>query len=1108
MTTREDSTTSATLRRAFATMERMQRRIEEYERARTGPIAVIGIGARLPGGIVDTDTFWQLLVEGRDAVREIPQDRWDTGLFYDERPLQPGRSISRWGGFLDHVDRFDHEFFGISRREAVSMDPQQRLVLEVAWEALENAGLAPRSLAGSSTGCYLGMCGNDYGSQVFRYPDLIAAHASTGNAQAIASGRLSYLLDLKGPSVTLDTACSSSLVALHQACQGLRLGETDLALAGAVNVVLSPHLAISFSQFPEMLAADGRCKAFDASANGFVRSEGCGIVVLKRLEDALRDGDPIHAVIRGSAANQDGRSSGLTAPSGAAQQIVLRRALENAGVAPERVAYIETHGTGTKLGDPIEVEAIAEVYGRREGHPLYLGAVKTNLGHLEAAAGIAGLIKAALVVEHGLIPPNLHFRELNPHISLDGTTIAVPTALTPWPDVEGPRVAGLSSFGFSGTNMHVIVEQAPERAAAEPDERRPRSVLTLSARTETALLKLARRYHDQLTDGRGDSLADVAYSANTGRSHLPYRLAVTGADAQEVADRLADHVYGEPAEGLVTGRAGGADTPGVVFLFTGQGPQRAGMARELYETQPTFRAVLDRCDEILRPVLERPLLEALYPPEGGDRELINRMDYAQPGLFAVEYALATLWTSWGVEPAAVLGHSLGEYAAACFAGAMTLEEGLPLVAERGRLLQQLAAAGAMAAVRASREDVVAELAAHDPAEISVAAVNGPANTTVSGTRAAVEAVVAAFTARDVEARVLHISTSSHCPLVEPVLDPLRAALRQVTFTRPRIPLVSNLTGQLWPWDAAPDVEYWISHARRPVQFTDGVQTLRDLGYRTFVEVGPAPTLLGLAAEILTGADVLLLPSLRPKAADWDVLLGSVARLYVGGVDLDWRAVDQDYTRRRVRLPLYPFDPTRVWHDLGNPNLSVDRPDPGAAATADGTDADGTGADGVAGTDGAAPRRAARPARPTLPSAPDVLGLPPGERVDAVLGPLLASVQGSLGATASGVDPDLPLSTLGLDSLMAVEIRNEIHGRLGVTVTIANFLAGATARSVAQHVVTSLDATATGTATGTGTGTPVAAAPAIRRAARAQDVAADLLARIEAGALEATEAGRG
>ncbi|MFJ8579617.1 type I polyketide synthase [Micromonospora sp. NPDC093277] len=911
MTTgQQEQAPTSTLKRAYLQMERMQRQLAEYERARTEPVAVVGLGLRFPGGAVDAESYWRILRDGVDAVDEIPADRWPVDDYYDTEPQQPGKMRTRWGGFLDRVDQFDYEFFGISRREALAMDPQQRLALEITWEALENAGHAPTALAGSRTGVFLGVCSNDFATENFPGLEDITAYASTGTAHSVVTGRLSYAFDFRGPSVAVDTACSSSLVSVHLAVQSLRAGECDLALGGGVNVVLSPLPSVAFSQFPGMVAPDGRCKTFDVRANGYVRSEGCGIVVLKRLSDAVRDGDRVLAVIRGGAVNQDGRSSGVTAPNGVAQRDVLRRALEASEVTPEQVSYVEAHGTGTTLGDPIEVEALAEVYGREAGAPFYLGSSKTNIGHAEAASGIAGLIKVVLALHRGAIPPNVHFTELNPHISFAGTTFAVPTVVSEWPAVAERSIAGVSSFGFSGTNAHLIVQAAPEPPAApegsEPE--RPRSVLPLSAKTPDGLLELARRYQERLAADPATPLADIGYSAGTGRAHFKHRLAAVGS-RQEVADQLADFVDGLPGDLPVVGAAGGNE---VVFLFTGQGPQRVGMARTLYETQPTFRQVIDRCDEILRPLLEVPLLDVIYPADP-ESDLVYRTTYSQPALFAVQYATAQLWRSWGVEPVAVLGHSFGEYVAACVAGMMSLEDGLRLVVDRGRLMWELAENGAMVAVFAPEAEV-AEVLAPYADRVSIAAVNGPGTTSISGEREALAEIRAEFDRREVKTKQLHITTSSHSPLIEPILPGLRKAADSVSFTPPRIPLVANLTGELWPWDTAPDADYWCRHARQPVRFAASIDTLRELGYRTFIEMGPAPTLLGMISDNLPAGEALLVPSLRPKHDDWAVLLNTVAQLYAAGVDLDWSGFDRDYRRSRVPLPTYPFEQTHCWQE--------------------------------------------------------------------------------------------------------------------------------------------------------------------------------------------------
>lgn len=904
-------TSTETMRRAFVALEVMRDKLEAKERSRTEPIAIVGLGCRLPGGVVDAETYWKLLVNGVDALQEVPADRWDIDAFYDARPAQPGKVIMRTGGFLDRIDLFDHAFFGISKREAVDMDPQQRLVLEVAWEALENAGQAPHDIAGSRTGVFTGVCTNDFAVTNFRQPIDITSYASTGTSHSAVAGRVSYLLDLRGPSVSIDTACSSSLVAVQMACQSLRSGECDMALAGGVNVMLSPLTSVAYSQFPGMVSPDGICKAFDADADGSVPSEGCGMVVLKRLSDAVRDGDVVLATVRGGAVNQDGRSSGLTAPSGTAQRDVLCTALANSGVQASEVSYVEAHGSGTPLGDPIEVEALTEVYGSAQRAPFFVGTVKTNIGHLQAGAGVAGLIKVVLSMQHGVIPPNLHFNCLNPEISFEGTGFAVPTEPTLWPEMQPRKIAGISAFAFSGTNAHIIIEEAPTPVAVPEDRRRPASVLALSARTESALVRQVERYARRL-ERDDDALEDVCFSANTGRAQFKHRLAAIGSSGKEIATQLDDFLDGLPGEEPFVGQSQAAD---VVFLFTGQGSQQPGHSFELYETQPSFRATIDRCEEILRPILDEPLTRAMFGAglselsEEGQR-LLNQARYSQPAMFALEYALAQLWRSWGVEPVAVMGHSFGEYVAACVAGAMSLEDGLRLVTERGRLMDSLP--GTMAVAFASEATVMDLLVRHGVA-VAVAAVNSPTNTVISGEDEEIARACKVLGSAGVRSEPLSVTNSGHSPLVEPMLAGLRRAAAAVAFSTPKIPVVSNVTGELWAWDAVPDADYWVRQARQTVQFAGGIATLRALGYRTFLEIGPAPTLLGLVSETREhDSDETMLPSLRPKSSDWRVMLTSLARLFVGGVNVNWRAFDGDYQRTRTAVPTYPFDPIRCW----------------------------------------------------------------------------------------------------------------------------------------------------------------------------------------------------
>ena len=608
------------LKQALLALEDMQGRLAAAERSRNEPIAIIGMGCRFPGADGPVE-FWKLLREGRDAIAEVPESRWKIDDYYDPDPDAPGKMSTRWGGFLDGVDRFDPEFFGISPREAVSMDPQQRLLLEVAWEALENAGQGPRDLAASRTGVFVGLTSDEYAQITYRDNDLARynAYFASGVARSVAGGRISYILGIDGPNMSIDTACSSSLVALHSACQSLRMQECRMALAGGATVVLSPEIGIAFSK-AHMMAADGRCKAFDARADGFVRAEGCGVVVLKRLSDARADGDHVLAVIRGSAVNQDGRSSGITAPSGMAQEAVIRIALAQAGVKPEEIGYVEAHGTGTALGDPIEAHAVAAVLGAGRGpqNPLVVGSVKTNVGHLEAAAGIAGLIKTVLALRHEHIPAHLHFEQMNPHIDWGGVPVEIPVRGRAWPRSGRRRLAGVSSFGFSGTNAHVIVEEAPLPEARPSGEERPLQILALSARGEAALEQLGARYADVLERATAPP-GDVCFTANAGRAHFEHRLAVTGATVAELRDALRKALPGR--------RVRVRDGLRPVFLFPGQGAQYAGMGRQLYDTQPVFRAALDQCAEGLRGELETPLLEVLW---GDSSDLRSRPPIPSP----------------------------------------------------------------------------------------------------------------------------------------------------------------------------------------------------------------------------------------------------------------------------------------------------------------------------------------------------------------------------------------------------------------------------------------------------------------------------------------------
>ncbi|NES41253.1 type I polyketide synthase, partial [Moorena sp. SIO2C4] len=656
MKKQEQEPSISPIKRAFRAVEDMKAKLEAIEYSTTEPIAIIGISCRFPGNANTPESFWQLLRKGQDAVGEIPPQRWDINELYDPDPDMPGKMYIRHAALIDSIDQFDPHFFSISPREANSLDPQQRFLLEVTWEALERAGINPQTLEGTQTGLFLGIGQNDYAHLSLNQLEKISPYDGTGNGFCFAAGRLSYFLGLQGPSVAIDTACSASLVAVHQACQSLRLGESTLALAGGVQLIFSPIMTITLSKL-KALAPDGRCKTFDAAADGYGRGEGCGMVVLKRLSDALEEGDHIWAVIRGSAVNHDGLSSGLTVPNKLAQEKLLRQALKAAKIEPSQVSYVEAHGTGTSLGDPLEVRALSSVFGegRDHQHPVTIGSVKTNIGHLEAAAGIAGLIKIILQLKHQEIAPHLHFKNANPYIDWENIPLKVVTQRTPWAPVEGQRVAGVSSFAISGTNAHVVLAEAPDPVKREGVSDRPLHLLTLSAKTQPALAKLASRYHQYLQTHSDTDIADICYTAHTGRAHFDYRLATMASNPQELAEKLLHLNTSEDVPGLVLGHFNSAHTMKMAFLFTGQGSQYVNMGRQLYQAEPSFRAAIQQCNEILKPYLDVPLLEVLYPRlspndqgtevRDEDSSLLNQTAYTQPALFAIEYALAQLWQS-------------------------------------------------------------------------------------------------------------------------------------------------------------------------------------------------------------------------------------------------------------------------------------------------------------------------------------------------------------------------------------------------------------------------------------------------------------------------------
>lgn len=898
------------LQRALLAMEEMRSKLDAFEREKKEPIAIIGMGCRFPGHANDPEAYWSLLHGGVDAIGEVPSDRWDVDAYYDPDPDAPGKMYTRRGGFLDNVAKFDAYFFGISPREAVRTDPQQRLALELSWDALENASIVPGDLKGSQTGVFLGITNHDYARIVERGGlEAIDAYHLTGNSLSFAAGRIAYSLGLQGPTMAVDTACSSSGVTLHLACQSLRNRECNLALAGGVSLILSPEISITSTK-ARTLSPDGSCKTFDAAANGYVRGEGCGIVVLKRLSDAVADGDTIHAVIRGSAVNQDGASSGITVPNKLAQAEVIRQALERAGIQPNQVDYVEAHGTGTPLGDPIEVRALASVYsqGRSPNQPLVIGTAKTSVGHLESAAGVAGLIKVVLMLQHGVIPPHLHFTKLNPAITLEDIPAVIPVQPMPWPRGDRARVAGLSFFGGSGTIAHMIVEEGPAVHAAAESHSRPSQLFCLSAKSPAALDELATQYESYLAKPGAASLSDVCYTAAAGRSHFSHRLAVVSSTREELRERLLDRSTGNE----------GAESPGsqgsrIAFLFTGQGGQYVNMGRRLYEGEPLFRRVIDRCDEYLRPYLPRSLRSVLYP-DAGETTPLDETQYTHVAMFAVQYGLAALWRSWGVEPSVLMGHSVGEIVAATVAGQMSFEDGLKLMFERGRLMQSLPASGMMASLLADERKVAAVLAPYRD-RVSIAAVNGPESTVISGEKSAVQEIVNQFESDGTKVKVLKVSNAFHSPLVEPVLPEFERAARQIRYVPPQCALFSSMRLETIGEDNLLDANYWCWNLRNTVRFSDAMGKLYEQGYRVFLEIGPSPILVRMGSQCVPIGKGSWLPSLREDRDDWQQLLETLGQLYVGGVDVNWNEFYRERRAHKVSLPTYPFQRERYWVDL-------------------------------------------------------------------------------------------------------------------------------------------------------------------------------------------------
>ncbi|MFE1594150.1 type I polyketide synthase [Nocardia sp. NPDC058705] len=1025
----------AYLKRATRQLQETRQQLgDEQARARE-PIAIVGMSCRFPGGIASPEHLWEALIEGRDLITEFPADRgWDVDGFYDPDPDKFAKSYVREGGFLEGAGEFDAGFFGISPREAEAMDPQQRLLLELAWESVEQARVDPTTLRGSDTGVFVGFSDQGYGFGATQAWDGAETYYFTGNHASMAAGRVAYLLGLEGPAVTVDTACSSSLVAVHQAMQSLRLRECGMALAGGVTVMSTPMPFALFSR-QRALAPNGRCKSYAAGADGTAWGEGIGFVALERLSDAQRNGHRVLAVLRGSAVNSDGASNGLTAPRGPAQQRVIGSALANAGLRPADVDVVEGHGTGTVLGDPVEAQALLATYGQREGAPpLLLGSVKSNMGHTQSAAGIAGLIKMVQSIRHEMVPPTLHVDAPTSHADWSGDRIQLALRPQPWPTTGHERRAGVSSFGISGTNAHLIVEQAPEPTAlgAGSAHDRPMSTPThppipwlLSARNAAALCDQAARLHESVTDSAHD-LADIAHSLATTRTRFDHRAVVVANTRNEFLDGLGAVADESTAASVVQARRGAGGK--LAMMFPGQGGQLVGIGSALYDTYPVFAEALDKVCAGFDAHLAQPLRTVMF--EGGE---LARTDYTQPAVFALQVALFRLLESWGTTPDFVVGHSVGELSAAHVAGVLSLDDAVAVVAARGRLMQRMTA-GAMVSVRASFADVTASIAGRE-AEVSVAAANGPNATVIAGDVAAVGELARYWRERGRRVARLGVDRGFHSPHVDAIADEFRAVVAGVRLEEPRIRMISTVTGTEAEPGQLTSIEHWVRQAREPVRFHDSVLRLHEAGVVTYLELGAGDTLSGLVYEVLADTGSTAVPVLRPGADEATSVVKAVAGAWVAGADVDWSALCTDETSRPVDLPTYPFQHRRYWVHTDSAVLES--------------------MIGAAGAELAGDRSGSQQqVRQLRSTGPDFAAVPRDQRADVAVRLVVAQIREILiDLTEDEIDLDATVLAIGLTSLSALELRSRINVAAGTHLSLEDLFTHPTPRTLGAVLAT-------------------------------------------------------